>query len=112
MYPSKDRMIPVALAIASFLVTFAILSWHEGRWPLGTPAVHAGVTSRLEKAGAPAQPTPPSRGSSWTATAPPIETAAEEAAPAPSDESALAPVDATGYLAERSRETDHSSRAR
>lgn len=122
MCPMKRSIIPVALVIVSFLVTFSILSWQEGRWPLGRTAIHMSTPGRPERTRVIQPLTPEPSRSPWTTTSPAPapktaavthspEAAASEETP-PAGPVASNPVDAADYLAERAREASHSARTR
>ena len=128
----RHRVIPAALAVVSFLVTFTILSWQEGRWPLGKAAAHSIEAGPARKAAVvPAMP-PQANRSSWSTARPRLPRPAYPAAdfagatrialvrtqrPAAQEESSVpadapaAPASAGEYLAERARETTHGIRA-
>lgn len=119
----KHSIIPAALVIVSFLVTFTVLSWQEGRHPLGTTALHARTAGRPGRTPVLQPLTSGASHSPWAtrslvpapktaALARPIEPAVPEEVPTPAAEIASDPIDASDYLAERARAASYSSRTR
>jgi hypothetical protein len=106
------RLIPAILASVSFLVTYTVRSWHEGRWPLGAVAIHADISASRQ----------PSAARSMAIAAPPLKSAAplgwvlppktilSHETLMPAAEPAVATADAPAYPGEMAREANHSSR--